>query len=297
MVVESYAKVSTMPFPVVAIYPREGTFWSDHPAGLVNRPWVTPERKEAAQIYIAYLLARPQQEKALTFGFRPGSTDVAVGAPIDSAHGVDPAQPTTTLEVPSSEVIAAMLQQWDGQEKKAADIALVLDTSGSMQDEGKLSAAQAGAKQLVSLLSDKDDFSLLPFNTVPAWASTDKPVATQRKVSDDAIDSLFAGGGTALYDAVDQGYAHLLERPSDHIRALVVLTDGEDNKSSDTLDQLLAKIHADPETHTIRVFTIAYGHDARRDVLQQIANATQGKAYDGTPTNIVEVFRDISTFF
>ena len=30
MVVESYAKVSSMPFPVVAIYPREGTFWSDH---------------------------------------------------------------------------------------------------------------------------------------------------------------------------------------------------------------------------------------------------------------------------
>jgi Ca-activated chloride channel family protein len=297
MVVESYAKVSSMPFPVVAIYPREGTFWSDHPAGVVNRPWVTPERKEAAQIYIAYLLARPQQEKALTFGFRPGSTDVAVGAPIDAAHGADPAQPTTTLEVPSSDVIAAILQQWNNQEKKAADIVLVLDTSGSMQDEGKLSAAKAGAKQLVSLLSDKDDFSLLPFNTVPAWAGTDEPVASDRKVSDDAIDSLFAGGGTALYDAVDQGYAHLLGRPADHIRALIVLTDGEDNKSADTLDQLLSKIHADPETHTIRVFTIAYGHDARRDVLQQIANSTQGKAYDGTPTNIVEVFRDISTFF
>jgi Ca-activated chloride channel family protein len=297
MVVESYAKVSSMPFPVVAIYPREGTFWSDHPVGIVNRPWVTPERKEAAQIYINYLLARPQQEKALTYGFRPGSPDVAVGAPIDAAHGVDPKQPTTTLEVPSSEVIAALEQQWDNEEKKPADIVLVLDTSGSMREEGKMSAAKAGAKQLVSLLSDKDDFSLLPFNQTSAWASQDQPAVQGRNVSDDAIDSVFPQGQTALYDSVDQGYAHLLARPADHIRALVVLTDGEDNKSSEKLDQLLAKIHPDAETHTIRIFTIAYGQDARRDVLAQIADATQGKSYDGTPANIVEVFRDVSTFF
>ena len=297
MVVESYAKVASMPFPVVAIYPREGTFWSDHPVGIVNRPWVTAERKQAAQIYIDYLLARPQQEKALTYGFRPGSTEIPVGAPIDAAHGVDPKQPATTLEVPPSEVIADLEQQWDNREKKASDIVLVLDTSGSMREEEKMPSAKAGAKQLVSLLSDKDDFSLLPFDSTASWASQDQPAATGRKVSDDAIDSVFPQGQTALYDAVDQGYTHLLQQPVDHIRALVVLTDGEDNKSSLTLDQLLAKIHPDAETHTIRIFTIAYGRDAERSQLKRIAEATQGKAYDGTPANITEVFRDISTFF
>ncbi len=118
-----------------------------------------------------------------------------------------------------------------------------------------------------------------------------------RKASDNGIDSLFPGGQTALYDAVDQAYSHLQERPADHIRALIVLTDGDDNTSKDTLSDLLKKIHADAETHTIRIFTIAYGRDAQKSVLEQIANATQGKAYDGTPGNIVEVFRDISTFF
>ena len=297
MVVESYGNVSAMPFPVVAIYPREGTFWSDHPVGIVNRPWVTPDRREAAQTYINYLLARPQQEKALSYGFRPGSPDVPVGGPIDAAHGVDPAQPMTTMEVPSSDVIAAIQQQWESQEKKAADIVLVLDTSGSMQKEGKMTSAKAGAKQLVSLLSDKDEFSLISFNSVASWATTDAPVGSARRVSAEAVDSLFPGGETALYDAVNQAYDHLLQRPSDHIRALVVLTDGEDNKSTGSLNDLLTKIRADAEAHTIRIFTIAYGHDARRDVLQQIANTTQGKAYDGTPANIVEVFRDISTFF
>src|SRR5258708_3632627 len=61
MVIESYAPKYSLPFPVVAIYPKEGTFWSDHPVGVVDRPWVTPEKREAAKIYIDYLLARPHQ--------------------------------------------------------------------------------------------------------------------------------------------------------------------------------------------------------------------------------------------
>jgi len=60
---------------------------------------------------------------------------------------------------------------------------------------------------------------------------------------------------------------------------------------------LMQRIHFDDETHKIHVFTIAYGKDARKDILGQIAQATQAKAYDGTPENIVGVFKDISTFF
>jgi len=37
--------------------------------------------------------------------------------------------------------------------------------------------------------------------------------------------------------------------------------------------------------------------DARKDILAQIATATQAKSYEGTPQNIVGVFKDISTFF
>ena len=40
----------------------------------------------------------------------------------------------------------------------------------------------------------------------------------------------------------------------------------------------------------MRVFTIAYGKDAKKGVLQQIAEATQGRAFDGKPENIRQVF-------
>jgi Ca-activated chloride channel family protein len=299
MVTESYGQ-RNLPFPVVAIYPKEGTFWSDHPIGIVDRDWVTPEHREAAKVYIQYLLQRPQQEKAITYGFRPGAVDVPSASPIDEAHGVDPKEPKTTLEVPSVPVIDAILNLWQ-QRKKPANVVLVLDTSGSMNDEGKIQSAREGAKQLVDLLSENDRLSLLPFSSQVNWAKQDVPIKNGKDQLDGTISSLFAGGGTALYDAIDAGYQHLQadrsQQGEDSILSVVVLTDGADTESKLPLDQLMQRIQYDGETHTIHVFTIAYGKDAKKDVLKQIAEATQAKTYEGTPQNIVGVFKDISTFF
>src|SRR5246127_3470186 len=189
MVIESYSQ-NNLPFPVVAIYPKEGTFWSDHPIGIVEREWVTPERREAAKTYIQFLLQKPQQEKALTYGFRPGAVDVPLAAPIDEAHGIDPKEPKTTLEVPSVPVIDAILNLW-GQKKKAASVVLVLDTSGSMNENGKIRSAREGARQLVDLLSDNDRLSLLPFSSKITWASQNIPIKTGKDDLSRTISSLF----------------------------------------------------------------------------------------------------------
>ena len=93
--------------------------------------------------------------EALRYGFRPGSVEVPRAAPIDAAHGVDPPEPKTTLEVPSVEVIDGILKLWQ-KEKKSADVVLALDTSGSMREDRKMENAKQGAKQLLSLLSDED---------------------------------------------------------------------------------------------------------------------------------------------
>lgn len=296
MVVESYSQ-ENLPFPVVAIYPKEGTFWSDHPVGVVEREWVTPEHREAAKMYVQYLLARAQQEKAIEYGFRPASLDVPLAAPLDANHGIDPKEPKTTLEVPSVDVINALLQLWKSQ-KKHSNIALVLDTSGSMSEEGKMQNAKVGAKQLVQLLDDGDTFSFLPFSSEMHWSVQDTAVKDGRQQLLQQIDSLFADGGTALYDSIDAAYQRLGASNTDSkIQAVVVLTDGADTESKMKLNELMDRIRYNGETRAIHVFTIAYGRDAKKDVLRQIADATQAKFYEGTPQNIVEVFRDISTFF
>ena len=61
---------------LVAIYPREGTFLSDHPFCILNAPWVRPEQEEVARALRSFLLSYEIQEKAVHYGFRPSNANV-----------------------------------------------------------------------------------------------------------------------------------------------------------------------------------------------------------------------------
>jgi Ca-activated chloride channel homolog len=296
MVIESYAETG-LPFPVVAIYPKEGSFWSDHPVGIVDREWVTEEHREAAEKYIEFLTAQPQQKRAMEFGFRPAEVSIALGAPIDEAHGVNPQEPQTTLEVPSAQVARAVVDLWK-KHKKHSNIILVLDTSGSMKGE-KIANAKEGGGQFIAMLGDEDVISLLPFNNQARFAGERLKLRSDRAQAKNLIDSYFADGGTSLYDAISMAYRQLMDNPAPGmISAIVVLSDGKDTDSSMKIDELLEQIDSDDEqSSAIRIFTIAYGNEANTGVLQQISNATNAKSFEGHPDNIREVFKEISTFF
>ncbi len=293
-VVEAAAK--NLSTPIVAIYPKEGTFWSDHPVAVVRREWVTPAHQEAAKRLIAFLLDKPQQEAALRLGFRPGSPDVAVGAPLDAAHGCDPAQPTTTLPVPSATVLADALAMWKTT-KKPAHVTLVVDVSGSMNEAGKIDGARAAAKTFIDGLDDRDVCSLLIFNSTPTWIAQRQPLQTARAELSATAGKLIANGGTALYDAILEAQRDFTGANGDRIAALIVLSDGEDTESKATLDTVLAAAAGGVEQGGVRIFTVAYGNGAKKDVLKKIAEVSRGKLFSGDAASIRTVFRDIATFF
>jgi Ca-activated chloride channel family protein len=167
-----------------------------------------------------------------------------------------------------------------------------------MRDEQKLKYAREGAKQFVAMMKDEDTLSLMAFNNLFSWAQKSVLLKTGRDRVNEQLDSLLADGGTALYDAVDAAYQYVSSRTSpDRISAVVVLTDGEDTDSKMQLPELLQRIRLDSEKRPIRVFTIGYGKDAQKSVLQAIADATQARFFSGTQKNIETVFKDISTFF
>ncbi len=58
---------------LVAVYPDEGTLWSDHPIAILNASWVSPEEAFAASEFEKYLLSKEVQLQAVPFGFRPGN--------------------------------------------------------------------------------------------------------------------------------------------------------------------------------------------------------------------------------
>ena len=292
-------KYPNLALPVVALYPKEGTFWSDHPFAILNAPWVDAEQRAAAAVFRDFLLARPQQELALQLGFRPSDPNIAIGAPIDSAHGVDPKQPQTLLDVPSADVISAVRDAW-GQSKKRVDVMAVLDVSGSMQDENRLENAKAALKTFVQQLADQDRFGLTTFSTNAAVLSPISPIGPKRQQMLDQIAGLIPQGNTRLFDTIDEAYQSLnAESAGQRIRALVVLTDGEDNRSHRSAADLVRELEQDQEGRSVKVFTIAYssGADASVDALKQIAQATGASSYQSAVTAIEQVYRDIATFF
>lgn len=282
--------------PLVAIYPREGTFWSDHPIGVVNRPRVTAEHREAATQYVRFLLAPAQQQRALALGFRPASIDVPLGAPVEIANGVDPAEPRTTLQVPKPELLQAALDLWTTA-KKPANVTLVLDVSGSMQQGDALGLAKEGARDLLASLTDRDRFGLLLFNErVQEVLPSCKLDTAARHQAEGALGRARAEGGTALYDALAQAMKKAQAVPPDEIAAIILLSDGADTQSQLKLEALLPLIAFDAERRPVRIFTIGYGKQAP-EILRKIAESTQAKNYTGDKDTIRAVFRDIATFF
>ena len=262
--------------------------------GIVNRAWVDEEHKEAAEKYISFLRAPEQQKRALAFGFRPA--EGALGAPIDAAHGVDPAQPATIIDLPGADVINASIELWRTK-KKHSTIALVFDKSGSMNDEHKIDSAKQGAIELVNQLGPEDRLVFLPFSTNVTHIDLGAMDQNRQKAID-TVSRVIADGGTNLFSAILDARALLMKSadPS-RINAIVVLTDGEDNGKDVTLSQLLKQINADQETGGMRIFTIGYGGGAQLDDLKRIAKESRGEFYKGDPENIRKVFRDIATFF
>lgn len=293
MVIESYDKKHHLPFPIVAIYPKEGTFWSDHPIGIVEREWLTPEHREAAKIYIDFLLAKAQQEKAMVYGFRPADPSIALSDKFGKEYGVDPTQPKTKLSVPKANVIYALLDLWK-EHKKHANVVLVLDTSGSMKGE-KIQNARQGAISFLQAMTEKDKVSVISFNSTAYWIIQDMTVTADNKQQiKGMIETLYAGGSTALYDSLLTAKDYLNQEEDSYINAIVLLSDGEDTASKSTLAEVFPiKV----ESKYIPIFPIAYGEGADKNTLESIAEHTKTKVYTGKPQDIIEIFHEISTFF
>lgn len=291
-----------LPYPVVAIYPTEGTFSSDHPYAILNANWVTPAKKAAGLAFRNFLLAKEQQKKALQYGFRPSDPHMSLTAPIDTAHGVDPKKPDTLLQLPNADVVSTIQSNWNAQRRRV-DVMLILDRSGSMNDSiggtTKIDGAKGGLKEFVNLLNDDDNLGLTLFSDQSDVISQIDQLGPKRQNLLNTIDGIVAGGNTRLFDTIAEQQKALQNAQSKNIKALIVLTDGQDTASDMNIDQLVKQVSLTGENAGtgVKIFTIAYGDDANKDQLTKIANAAGGKEYEGNPQNIRSVYNQISQFF
>jgi len=114
---------------------------------------------------------------------------------------------------------------------------LVMDISGSMDKNGKLDAAKDAAKTYVNQMRPSDQAGLITYDTQTYYVQT---LTTDIAALTSAIDGLQTGGDTAMYNALMEAEV-ALESVSGR-KAIIVLTDGLDNKSQSTSDDVIATI-------------------------------------------------------
>lgn len=112
------------------------------------------------------------------------------------------------------------------------EVALVIDTSGSMQG-APLTAAKAAAQAFVEQLPATVPVSIIGFGASPSVVS---PRTANRPAQLAAIRAMSAGGQTALYDALGLALTELQQPGAGTRRMAVLLTDGGDTASAATLE-------------------------------------------------------------
>jgi Ca-activated chloride channel family protein len=285
---------------LVALYPPEGTFYSDNPFIVLDAPWVSRAERDGARRFQEFLADEITPELAARSGFRPPDLKQEPVAPVSRENGVDPAQPERVLGLPEPRVLDRIRRAWR-EDRKPARVLLVVDTSGSMNDNNRLGRAKEGLETFLREVGSQDELGLTIFSDRIQRLVPIGPFARGRQRLRDSVRGLVADGGTAVYDATIQGFDEVRGRAdASRINAVVVLTDGEDTDSSASADEVVARVRSQGDSsNQVRVFTIAYSAEAEgaAEALADFARASGGQSYEGDTEDIESVYRSISSFF
>jgi Ca-activated chloride channel family protein len=290
---------------LVAIYPVEGTLWKDHPLGLVEHPERTDGERLAYQMFKDYLLSEETQRAVLRHGYRPSDLSIPLDdseSPINPGNGVDPAKPYTTLQIPSAAVIEVVKDVW-WQTKRRSNVYLVVDVSGSMEGVKLADARDALRSYLAQVQGEEERVGLIAFGNSAQVVYELRMLGEQGVRSDltETIAELDARGNTALLDGVDLALTRLQDlADAERINAILVMTDGRENRSRVSLDELVAKLGRSGEDGSglrVVVFCIAYGADADTDMLRALSDPTGGFTRRGDPETIESLYETLSTYF
>jgi Ca-activated chloride channel homolog len=163
-------------------------------------------------------------------------------------------------------------------------IGIVIDNSGSMRS--KRAAVTKAVLNLIQASNPQDEVFVVNFNDDPYL---DQDFTNKVDVLREALDRVDSRGGTALYDAVIASADHLAKGAKKEKKVLLVVTDGVDNESRESLEQAIRKVQDDngPTIYTIGILGDEPGIKRARRALQSLSDQTGGVAF--FPKDLAEV--------
>ena len=169
-------------------------------------------------------------------------------------------------------------------------VGLVLDASGSMVGPGNAGTKVAGHAFVDFMDGIIDEATILFFND---QAQIFQQMTAIKPMLHSSIDALPAFGMTALWDAIIAGLNEVQSHGLNTKRALLVMTDGNDNSSTAQPSQIISLA----TQVGIRVFTVALGINLNTVELEAIAQQTGGQFFaTPDPTQLQQIFTNIASF-
>ncbi len=223
-----------------------------------------------------------EKDKNGTFVFKTEVQEVTLHATVVDDHQ----RPITTLGRAAFQVFE------DGKPQRVTSfrredipvaLAIVIDNSGSMRD--KRTSVNAASLNLVRASNPEDQVCIVNFNDA---YYLDQDYTGNIDLLRDALERIESRGGTALYDAVVATSDHLMKSAKLQKKIILVVTDGEDTASRDTLERAIRAVAVDggPTIYTIGLVGQEREKKARR-ALRILAEQTGGVAF--FPANVNEV--------
>ena len=277
------------------VYPRDGVISADYPLLLLD----AAQRDTYQRLVAAWKAPAFQKDVAARAFLRPSVSDVQLPAGLPPGSVVE-------LSFPNKlEVIDAVLASYLGEWRRPATSIFVLDISGSMQGERMTSmrdalkvlagAENSSASSRYAAFQSRERVVLIAFDNrveAPLWVRFEagKIDAARTELRAHA-DTLAPRGGTAIFSALDAAQklaAEEVQRDPDRFVSIILLTDGESNSGMSFED--FQRRWADKAP--ARVFPILFG-EGNAAQMQQLAQSTGGREFDGRKAALNQVFKEI----
>jgi Ca-activated chloride channel family protein len=183
---------------------------------------------------------------------------------------------------------------WSEQEYSAKDVVFVVDTSGSMAEEGKMEKARAALLYGIRILRPQDRFNVISFAGEEHLMESGLVAADDqgRRRGETFVKALRPVGGTNINQSLLTSLAQFEggSRP----KILVFMTDGLPTVGETNVTRIVENASAARKTD-VRLFTFGVGYDVNTTLLDKLASQNGGVADYVEPKEDLEV--KVSSFF
>jgi len=172
------------------------------------------------------------------------------------------------------------------REDVPVSMGIIVDNSGSMTS--KRSRVAAAALELVKQSNPDDEVFIVNFNDDTHF---DQPLTNDVKKMEAALARMEARGGTAMRDALSKSINYVKKNGKKDKKVLVVITDGNDNSSDITLEQVLRQAqNSEVLIYAIGLLNEEEAREARsaKKALKTLVDASGGMDYYPKSTSDVQ---------